>query len=151
MWHTTPDPEVINTFSCSSQWSMKFSLLINVKMPTIFNIYERENSILGFPDPKKSQISWHFYTYEHLKFNAQMSWAWKKFYNLGARFKKTLRFTYRSRYCLIGVKVTVSYSKLSRAQHLPHMHWLFSETFLKLPPCFSEKYNVNHEFFRMKF
>ena len=25
-----------------------------------------------------------FYTYEHLKYHAQLSWAWKKFYNLGA-------------------------------------------------------------------
>ena len=30
-------------------------------------------------------ISCDFYTYEHLKFHAQLSWAWKKFYNLGAR------------------------------------------------------------------
>ena len=29
-------------------------------------------------------ISWYFYTYEHLKFHAQLSWAWKKFYYLGA-------------------------------------------------------------------
>ena len=37
-----------------------FIMLINVKMPTIFNIYD------------------------HDKFYAQLSWAWKKFYNLGA-------------------------------------------------------------------
>ena len=29
-------------------------------------------------------ISWYFYTYEHLKFHTQMSWAWKQSYNLGA-------------------------------------------------------------------
>ena len=33
-------PEVIKLFSCSTQLSMKFCLLINVKMH--FNIYERE-------------------------------------------------------------------------------------------------------------
>ena len=27
-----------------------------------------------------------FYTYEHLKFHAELSWAWKMFYNLGAGF-----------------------------------------------------------------
>ena len=35
-------PEVIKLFSCSTQFSMKFVLLINVKMPTsvgILNIY----------------------------------------------------------------------------------------------------------------
>ena len=45
----------------------------------------RKNSILGFSEPNGSQISWYFYTYEHLKFHAQLSWAWKKFYNFGAR------------------------------------------------------------------
>ena len=27
---------------------------------------------------------WHFNIYEQEKFNAQLTWAWKKFYNLGA-------------------------------------------------------------------
>ena len=36
----TPGPEVIKlfSFSCSTQFSMKFSPLINVKMPTIVGI-----------------------------------------------------------------------------------------------------------------
>ena len=65
---------------------MKFFLLINIKMPTIVCILtfmNWKNSILGLSEPKKSWISWYFYTYEHLKFHAQLSWAWKKFYNLG--------------------------------------------------------------------
>ena len=33
-----PDPEVIKLFSCSTQLSTKFILLINVKMPTIVGI-----------------------------------------------------------------------------------------------------------------
>ena len=43
-----PGPEVIKHFSYSTQLSMKFFLLINVKMPIIanncwhFNIYEQE-------------------------------------------------------------------------------------------------------------
>ena len=48
-------PEVIKLFSCSTQVSMKFFLLINVKMPTIVAILtfiSRKNSILGLPDPK---------------------------------------------------------------------------------------------------
>ena len=39
LWHFktdgSPGPEVIKTFSCSTQLSMNFILLINVKMPTI--------------------------------------------------------------------------------------------------------------------
>ena len=66
---------------------MKIFLLINVKMPTIVGILifmSRKSSILGLSESKKSQIYWYFYTYEHLKFHAQLSWAWKMFYNLGA-------------------------------------------------------------------
>ena len=31
------------------------------------------------------ELCWYLYTYENLKFHAQLSWAWKKFYNLRAR------------------------------------------------------------------
>ena len=82
-----PGPEVIKLFSCSTQLSMEFFLLINVKMPTIVGILtfmSGKNSILGLSELKTSRISWYFYTYEHLKFHAQLSWARKKFYNLGA-------------------------------------------------------------------
>ena len=81
-----PGPEVIKLFSYSTQLSMKFFLLKNVKMPTIVGILtfmSRKNSILHLSEPDKSWISWYFYTYEHLKFHAQLSWAEKKFYNLG--------------------------------------------------------------------
>ena len=33
-----PGPKVITLFSCSTQMSMKFIMLINVKMPTIVGI-----------------------------------------------------------------------------------------------------------------
>ena len=50
--HLTADPgaEVIKLFSCSSKLSMKFSLLINMKMPTIVGIFifiSRENFMLS--------------------------------------------------------------------------------------------------------
>ena len=32
-------PQIIKRFSCSNQLSMKFSLLINMKMPTIVGIF----------------------------------------------------------------------------------------------------------------
>ena len=78
-----PGPEIIKLLSCSSQLSMKFLLLINLKMPTIVGILtfiSMKNSILGLSEHKKSWISWYVYTYEHLKFHAQL-----KFYNLWAR------------------------------------------------------------------
>ena len=48
--------EVIKLFSCSSQLSMEFFLLINVKMPTnvsILAFISRKNSNLGSFEPEK--------------------------------------------------------------------------------------------------
>ena len=52
-----PGPEVIKLFSCSTQLSTKFILLINIKMPTIVGILtfmSGKNSILGLSEPIKS-------------------------------------------------------------------------------------------------
>ena len=57
---TCSGPEVIKLFSCSTQLSIKFFLLINVKMPTIVGILtfvSRKNSILGLSESEKSLIS----------------------------------------------------------------------------------------------
>ena len=71
-----PGPEVIKLFSCSTQLSMEFLLLINFKMTTIVGILtvmSGKNSILGLSEPKKAEFLDIFYTYEHLKFHAQLS------------------------------------------------------------------------------
>ena len=52
-------PEVIKLFSCSTQLSMKFFLLINVKMHFsrivgILAVMSGKNNILGLSEPKKS-------------------------------------------------------------------------------------------------
>ena len=50
-------PKVIKKFSCSTQLSMKFFLLKNIKMPTtvgILTFLSRKNSILAFSEPKPS-------------------------------------------------------------------------------------------------
>ena len=50
-------PKFIKKISCSTQLSMKFFLLINVKMPTIVSILtlmSRKNSILDLPEAEKS-------------------------------------------------------------------------------------------------
>ena len=49
-----PGPEAIKLFSCSTQLSMKFPPLINVKMPTIVGILtcmSGKNNILGLTEP----------------------------------------------------------------------------------------------------
>ena len=71
-----PGPEVIKLCSCSTQLSLKFFLLINVKMPTIVGILifmSRKNSILSLSEPKKAEFLDIFYTCDHLKFYAQLS------------------------------------------------------------------------------
>ena len=37
----------------------------------------RKNSILGWSEPEKAEFHHIFYAYKHLKFHAQLSWAWK--------------------------------------------------------------------------
>ena len=52
-----PGPEVIKLFPCSTQLSMTFFLLINVKMPTtvgILTLMSKKNSILRLSELEKS-------------------------------------------------------------------------------------------------
>ena len=68
--------------------SMKFILLINVKMPTIVGILtfmSMINTTFNSLKARKVFICQHFSFYEQLQFHAQLRWAWKKFYNLRAR------------------------------------------------------------------
>ena len=65
-------PEVIKITAYSTQLSMKFSLLINVKMPTnwYFNIYEQTNNILVFSEHENPEFLDIFIL---LKFHVQLS------------------------------------------------------------------------------
>ena len=76
-------PEVINFFSCSTQLSTKFQLFIKkLKYRQIKNFLA-----LSLSDIVYIMLIniWHFNIYEQDLFRAQLSWAWKQFYNLGAR------------------------------------------------------------------
>ena len=71
-----PGPEVITLFSCSTQLSTKFILLINVKMPTIVGILTFISMINTTSERLKARnflICWYFSFYEQLKFRAQSS------------------------------------------------------------------------------
>ena len=61
-----PGPEVIKLFSYSTQLSMKFIMLINVKMPTTVMINTTSESL----EERKVFIFQHFSFYEQLKFHA---------------------------------------------------------------------------------
>ena len=69
-----PGPEVLNFFS--TQLSMKFILLINVKMPTIVGILtfiSRINTLSERLKARNIYIFQNFSFYEQLKFHAQLS------------------------------------------------------------------------------
>ena len=54
-----PGPEVIKLFLHSTQLSMNFFLLINVKMPSVVAILtfmSGKNNILGLCEPKKAEF-----------------------------------------------------------------------------------------------
>ena len=88
-----PGLEVITFFSCSTQLNTKFILLINVKMPTFFGILTFISMINTTSERLKARnvICLYLSLYEQLKFRAQLSWAWKKFYNLGPCIDRTFK------------------------------------------------------------
>ena len=82
-----PGPEVRKLFSCSTQLSMKFVLFINLKILTkVLNFFHAQLSWASSAElsMKKVLFFWYFYLYDQVKFHAELSWAWKKFYNFGA-------------------------------------------------------------------
>ena len=109
--HFISGPNVIEIISCSTQLSMKVFMFLNVKMPTIVGILtcmSRKHSILGFSELEKCWIPGYFHTNEHLKFHAQLSGAWNKFYILGPRSKLT---SFYSPYVGVGVTLKSFTSK----------------------------------------
>ena len=67
-------PRVIKLFSCLTQLSIKFILLINVKMPTIVGILTVMSRINPTSECiKQERIFKHFTFYEQVKFYAQLS------------------------------------------------------------------------------
>ena len=72
----TPGPEVIKLFSCSTQLSTKFILLINVKMQTIVGILTFISMINTTSERLKARnffICRYLSFYGQLKFHAQFS------------------------------------------------------------------------------
>ena len=81
---TTSGFEFIKLFSCSNQLSMKFQLLIQLKCWKITIFLALRLSDIVFILFINVNNCWHFNIYEQEKIHAQLSWAWKKFYNLWA-------------------------------------------------------------------
>ena len=74
--------------TCSTQLSTKFQLLITTKIPTNKEVYCFKSLICcSYLANKCSNANncWHFNICEPDKIPTQLSWVWKKFYNLGTR------------------------------------------------------------------
>ena len=74
--HQIPGPGVIKLFPCSTQLSVKFILLINVKMPTLVGILTIISMINTTSERLKAInffICRYFSFYEQLKFRAKLS------------------------------------------------------------------------------
>ena len=72
---TKPGLEVIKLFLCSTQLSMKFIILINVKMPThvgILTFVSMINTTSASLKARKVFLFQHFSLHERLKFHAQL-------------------------------------------------------------------------------
>ena len=72
----TPGPKVIQLFSCSTQLTMKFILLINVKMATIFVGILKFISMINTTSERVKAINFsicRFSFNEQLKFHVQLS------------------------------------------------------------------------------
>ena len=65
-----------NSFSCSTQLSMKFYLLINSKLlisTVVFLLSLAECEIFYAYEYENANSSWHFHIYQQRKFHAQLS------------------------------------------------------------------------------
>ena len=74
-------PEIIKLFSCLTQLSIKFILLINIKITKIVGILKfisRINTAAESFKARKIFFFHHFTFHEQLKVHAQLSWARKK-------------------------------------------------------------------------
>ena len=71
-------------YSCSTWLSTKFILLITVKIWT-FNSRINDPLSNWWFKPENPIHFGYFHIYEQFRFQSQLSWAWKKFHNLGTR------------------------------------------------------------------
>ena len=69
-------PKIIKLFSCSTQLSMKYVLLINLKLLAIaifFLLNIDEHEIFSANKYENVNYCWHFHIHQQGKFHAQLS------------------------------------------------------------------------------
>ena len=106
----------------------------------MLNSIEHESFILGLSKPEKSWISWFFYTYDHLKFHARLSWAWKNITSGPGHaqqaapivwtmrdVKKFLGITIRNLYCGFA-NIHSTEQQSTNFGNLPSISWQFTSS-----------------------
>ena len=93
-----------------------FVFLINLKLLIIANSFLlniAEHGIFSANEYENANYCWHFHIYWQRKFHAQVSWAWKKFYNLGPDFYQRVGvwFQERPRNCRSVFLTNITYEK----------------------------------------
>ena len=71
--------EVIKLFPCTPQLSLNFFMLTNPNLLSIAIFFLAKHSWAWY-----FLYCWHFHIHLQRTFHVQLSWAWKKFYNLEA-------------------------------------------------------------------
>ena len=74
-------PNIIKLFSCSTQLSMKFYLLINTKLlisTVVFLLSLAACEVFYAYKYENAKISWRFHSYQQRKIHAQLSLSMKK-------------------------------------------------------------------------
>ena len=73
-WEKRPGPEVTKLFSCSTELSMKFQMLISIKYQSIRLFKGSDKPRMPF-FPLNANDCWHCNIYEQEKFHDQLSGA----------------------------------------------------------------------------
>ena len=143
-------PRVLKLFSCFTQLSMKFPLLLKTKIPKREEISCFKFLRCGIYHANKccnANNRWYYNIYKHHKFRAKLRWAWKKFYILGARMLIKLGMIclilfslYLHLCCFIGVVITfprfpvytISIRSMISTEVFPIQIWFVTSI---IPPC----------------
>ena len=121
-------PKIIKLILWSTQLSMKFVLLINLKLLTKFWIFFHAQLNWACPAElsMKKVLNVFLFVFSFLwphEIHAQLSWAWKKFYNLGAWWESFLGIFWIAKDAKILHANKVDWSDCVDVQANLSIHW----------------------------
>ena len=106
-------------------------MLINVQMPTIVGILTFISMLNATSESLKARqvgIFKQFSYYKQSKFHAHLSWAWKKFHNLGIRTDVMSSLICARTVCIDNqqvTKFTTSRQRVKKTQDYKNLSWVW--------------------------